>query len=299
VNTLRQLEEEVKLEPLDVTCNLKDGVKSTEASGFDCNTNKDASDDINGMELDPSNEIGGLPEETDPTKLPITVDYSNPDNLKIIDNLSKLTINDDGVDGQFCQTNGTYFIRGTLDKEGLKDINNVEIPFASPDSSGLCNIKVNGKDVTMECQNKEKFTTSQILFEQSTIKDINDNPLFILDSYTNLKSFACDISEKSVLPKDDTKNNTDKTKDNDNNNNNNGGENNENNSEKYHKYYKESSSGLKGGAIAAIIISIVAALAIVTGILLYFKGKTKPPVQAINNSSTFDKINAAPNPNDF
>ena len=298
VNALRQLDDAVKLEPLDVTCAPKADVKSNEASGFDCNTDKDASNAIKSMELDPSNEVGGLPEETDPTKLP-TVDYSDPNNLKIIDNLSKLTINDDGVDGQFCQTNGTYFIRGTLDKEGLKDINNVEIPFASPDSSGLCNIKVNGKDVTMECQNKEKFTTSQILFEQSTIKDINDNPLFILDSYTNLKSFACDISEKSVLPKDDTKNNTDKTKDNDNNNNNNGGENNGNNSEKYHKYYKESSSGLKGGAIAAIIISIVAALAIVTGILLYFKGKTKPPVQAINNSSTFDKINVAPNPNDF
>ena len=41
------------------------------------------------MELDPSNEIGGLLDETDLTKLPITVDYSNLDNLKIIDNLPK------------------------------------------------------------------------------------------------------------------------------------------------------------------------------------------------------------------
>ena len=38
-------------------------------------------------ELDSSNEIGGLSDEISPTKLPITVDYSNPDNLKIIDNL--------------------------------------------------------------------------------------------------------------------------------------------------------------------------------------------------------------------
>ena len=71
-------------------------------------------------------------------------------------------------------------------------------------------------DATIECQNEEKFTTSQILLEQSTIKDINDNPLLILNSYTNLKSIAYDISDKSVLPKYDTKNNADKTNDNDN-----------------------------------------------------------------------------------
>ena len=52
----------------------------------------------------------------------------------------------------------------------------------------------------MTCHNKEKFTTSQILFEQNTIKDSEGNPLFILNSYTNLKSFGCVISENSVLP---------------------------------------------------------------------------------------------------
>ena len=34
VNALRQLGEEVKLEPLDITCNLKNGVKSAEASSL-------------------------------------------------------------------------------------------------------------------------------------------------------------------------------------------------------------------------------------------------------------------------
>ena len=38
------------------------------------------SKDINDMELGPSNEIEGLPDETDRTKLPITIDYSNHDN---------------------------------------------------------------------------------------------------------------------------------------------------------------------------------------------------------------------------
>ena len=167
MNALRQLEDAVKLEPLDVTCEPKAGVKSTEASGFDCNI--DASDNISGMELDPSNEIGGLPEETDPTKIPI-VDYSDPNNLKIIDNLSKLTINEQGVDGQFCETNGTYFIKGTLDKAELKDIDNVEIPFASPDSSGLCNIKVNGLDLLWNVKTKKnslqlKFCSNKVLLK--------------------------------------------------------------------------------------------------------------------------------------
>ena len=34
MNTLRQLEDAVKLEPLDVTCNLKNGAKSAEASSL-------------------------------------------------------------------------------------------------------------------------------------------------------------------------------------------------------------------------------------------------------------------------
>ena len=64
---------------------------------------------------------------------------------------------------------------------------------------------------------KEKYTTSQILFELSTIKDIDVNPLLILNIYTYIKSFAFDINDKKLLPKEDTKNNSDKTNDNENN----------------------------------------------------------------------------------
>ena len=41
------------------------------------------------MESDQINEIEGLPDEADPIKLPINLDYWNPDNFKIIDNLPK------------------------------------------------------------------------------------------------------------------------------------------------------------------------------------------------------------------
>ena len=51
------------------------------------------------MELDPDTDIAGLPDDTDPTKLPITVDFSVLDNLKIIDDIPRLTINENGVNG--------------------------------------------------------------------------------------------------------------------------------------------------------------------------------------------------------
>ena len=63
-----------------------------------------------------------------------------------------------------CEKNEQYFNKDQLDKAGLKDTDNVEIPFASPDSSVLCKIKVNEVDATIESQNKELITTSQILF---------------------------------------------------------------------------------------------------------------------------------------
>ena len=117
----------------------------------------------------------------------------------------------------------------------------------------------------MVCYNKEKFTTYKILFEQTINKDSNDQPLFILDNYTNLKSLACDISEKSVITLNITE-----TKENE--------ENIPNESskyEKYHIYFRNSgSSGLSGRSFAAIIISVVAASIIFIWSNFYLKGRT-------------------------
>ena len=99
VGGLRKLEEAVKIEGLDVTCNIKNGLQETEACGLDCNTDNEASEEISSMELDPDTDIAGLPDDTDPTKLPITVDFSVLDNLKIIDDIPRLTINENGVNG--------------------------------------------------------------------------------------------------------------------------------------------------------------------------------------------------------
>ena len=87
--TLRQLEDSVELENLDVTCKWKDGVKSKEACGIECAKDNGASDEETNMQLDPNNEIAGVPDEIDPTKVRV---YSKPENLNKIVSLPKLTI---------------------------------------------------------------------------------------------------------------------------------------------------------------------------------------------------------------
>ena len=52
----------------------------------------------------------------------------------------------------------------------------------------------------MECYNRDKFDSSPILFEQTTIQDSNGKEIFILNNYTTPKSFSCAISVNSSLP---------------------------------------------------------------------------------------------------
>ena len=278
INTLRQLDNEAKEEDLEANCAIQN--KAKEASGFNCSTEVNENDDIKDMELDQDqeNEIAGLPEEAHPTNFP-TLDYSIPENLAIINQLQKLNIKE--INGAGCEENGIYTIKGEI--KGLKNNSIFEIPFSSPDSSGLCSFKnINGDEVTIECNNKEEFTTSHIIFEPSIIKDSDGKPLFILnDNRTNFEPFACSISENSVLPPNSTID-----------------ENKGSTSTKYYKYDRNSeSSGLNGGAITAIVLSIIAVIAITGGLIFYFKRNTKPPNQVVM-ASTLDHINESPSQND-
>ena len=278
---------------LPVICELK-GSSST-AGGFDC-TSDPAQGTPLGMEISEDSPIAGLPDPADPDKIPAKEDYSDVSKLQEIDNLP--TINIDEIEGSNCEESGDYTIDGTIENNGkLDELEGINIPFSSPDSAGRCDIKVNGKKVHMDCHNKEKFTVSPILFEQNIIKDSDGKVLFVLQNYTNLKSFACALSVNSVAAKPQSSSPT-------------GSSNNsgntpvpstqypQGNSENTRRYYKNSESGgLKGGAIAAIIISIIAAIAIFAGVLLYCMKNTKPPMENSFNNSTIDKIAAVPNTN--
>ena len=109
------------------------------------------------------NNIAGLPESVDPSKLNCPIDYSNRDNLDLINNLPIITIKD--INYCNCTDSGYFTIKGTIDKEISYNNDNVEIQFSYPDSSSICDIKSESTNVIMNCKNKEKFPVSTIMFE--------------------------------------------------------------------------------------------------------------------------------------
>ena len=122
----------------------------------------------------------------------------------------------------------------------------------------------------MECNNKEKFGKSSILFEQTIIKNSNGEEIFILSNYTNQKSFGCAISGKSETSSTPTPTPSSTSK----------GEN--------RAIRKTDSSGLTGGAIAGIIIACIAAFAVAIGLILLAKKgafSSKAPMERIENST--------------
>ena len=231
---------------------------------------------ILGMEIDPDNlEIAGLPDNIDPHVLKNIIDYSNENNLKKANDLPIVSI--DNIESSSCEINGEYNIQGTVEKGTLEDASAVEIPFGFPDSSGLCDIKVNGKEVIMKCKNKEKFNISPILFEQTVIKDSKGIEIFILRNYTNQNSFRCKINVNSERPINV-------------------------NNERYNQpIRKTGSNGLSRGGIAAIIICSIIALAIAAVIIVFAKNGTfssRPPVEpTLGNNSSIYNFTSEPKPN--
>ena len=244
--------------------------------------------------------ISGLPEPTNiKSGTVLGKDYSNPENLRSMNNLPQVTIKENGIDETGCEEFGNYTIQGTIQGKGLKNTKGVVIPFSLPDSSGLCDIEVNGDDVTMNCQNKEKFKHSPIMFGQTLIQDSNGTEIFILKSYTNQKSFACAISVNSSsniipdsnisysniasvpsltsvpsvpsVPSSSLPNSSSSKPD---------------AASKVARHFRDNKSGgLSGGVIAVLIIVTVAALLVVTGLAVYFKGKmTKSSEPKIDSS---------------
>jgi len=238
------------------------------------------------MELNTDDiDITGVPDDADPSQLTNKLDYSNPDNLKLVDNLP--IVNVTSVDGSNCEQEGSYTIKGTIERGNLSNYSNVEIPFGFPDSGGLCDITVDNKEVIMKCQNKEKFDSSSIIFEPTVVQDSEGNHIFKLNNYySNQKRFSCIISVNSVILNKE-------------------GEPTDNNIYNS-QYFKKGTSGLSGGKIAAIVICCVFVIAVVVAIIIYIRSKSankseiEEDVKGQSNiSSSFNKLNFEPKPANF
>ena len=242
-------------EPISVSCSPKSDAQTNNSVALDC-----SNDD--GKELNPvsteleDDRFAGAPEEIIVDKNP-DLDYSKIDTLKDFDNLPSVTITD--IKSNNCSTTGQYVIEanytGELKESGVT--HELKIPFATPDSNGLCTMKVDSssKKLTLNCDNTESFDVSEIIISPQTVYNETDStPLFkITNDSTAPSQFACEISDDNYVPP--KKNTT-----------NDGG-----NKASQTARYRKNSSGLGGGAIAGIVIASVVVIGIVGALIALTK----------------------------
>ena len=219
--------------------------------------------------LEDIEDISGIHENGNPEKLKNKIDFSNIDNLKKADELPIINITD--INGDSCSENGQFIAKGKIVEEKnnklLNKYNNIEISFSLPESSGLCQININNnKEIIMTCENTEKFDVSQILIEKNVVQDKEGNYLFIINSYSNLEVFGCDVSYDSIITPEESEEPAESSipgepKESD-----------EDDEEEDKKYFKRSDKGgLSAGTIAIIIVSVVVVVIVV--IILIILGK--------------------------
>ena len=198
------------------------------------------------------------------------IDFTNKSNLQKINSLPQVTINN--INGDSCFKNGQYIITGEISDISNLDnkYSNIEIPFSLPESTGLCNIEINKSDkkIKMTCENREKFSISQIMLDRSLIQDSKGNYIFTIDSYTSPEQFSCDISLNSIAIKtsEEIKPSSSIPSSSSPSSSSSGEE-----EPYYNNRKKKSSSGLSAGAIVGIIIGCVVVAAAVIIVIMIMK----------------------------
>ena len=277
-------------EPVSVTCNPKSDAQTDNSLALDCSSDKEKRVPVS-SELE-DDQIGGAPENITVDKNP-NPDYSKIEHLKEFDSLPNVTINN--ITSDNCSNTGKYNITGTYEGELQNSVikHNIKIPFATPDSSGLCNMSVvtSDKTIHLSCDNTESFDVSEIILSPRTVYNETDSkPLFkITNDFTAPSQFACAISNNSLAP-----NATNPANGNAPNGSGNGG-NNGGVSEASKTRYNKNSSGLGGGAIAGIVIACVVVVAAVAAVIALtksgaFASKSAVTATSIDNSSTVNRF---------
>ena len=276
---LRNLEE--VLSGVKAKCDINNELQTDYAAGYDCANSDSFSGTPQSMEIETAKieDIGGIPESANPDKLNYNIDYSLLQNLKTIDDLPTVEIQN--INADTCSENGEFNMTAILNKNGnLKSIySDVRITFSVPETRGLCEIIIKDKNMSMTCQNEENFYITQIFIERQSVQDSEGNEIFFIESFINPEQFACDISlnlatktKNTNLENDTTL--TDTSTDGP-----------VKNSISRRAMFRNNNSGMSGGAIAAIVISLVVAIAVVSFLISLNLKNKKNKIHEVGESS--------------
>ena len=276
---LRNLEE--VLSGVKAKCDINNELQTDYAAGYDCANSDSFSGTPQSMEIETAKieDIGGIPESANPDKLNYNIDYSLLQNLKTIDDLPTVEIQN--INADTCSENGEFNMTAILNKNGnLKSIySDVRITFSVPETRGLCEIIIKDKNMSMTCQNEENFYITQIFIERQSVQDSEGNEIFFIESFINPEQFACDISlnlatktKNTNLENDTTL--TDTSTDGP-----------VKNSISRRAMFRNNNSGMSGGAIAAIVISLVVAIAVVAFLISLNLKNRKNKIHEVGESS--------------
>ena len=284
----RRLRNLVPISGFEIGCNLDKNLQTNKAAGYNCQNKQTPRGIPKSMKIETDNIyiIQGIPDNANPYKMNNKMNYSNLDNLKLLEGVTNANIN--SIEGTNCSEDGQYIVKATLESNTKIDgtYGNIELRFGVPESSGICIAKIINTNVEMTCQNKEKFYESPIYIERQLIQDNNGKPLFFINYYKSSNNLECDISLKiETFNPDSSDKATDKATDTDtisevNNN---------------LVFSKKSSRGLNGGLIAGIVVAIVAAIAVIgivvvlakKGVLCFKNNKYKNNEKSVSSISEF------------
>ena len=201
------------------------------------------------------------------------------------------------INGETCSNNGQYIIYGIIsDTSNVEEkYSNINIFLSSTESIGLCeaNINKDDKNITIICQNKDKFDLTQIRIEKCIIQDSEGNNIFQIRSYTSPDKFSCDISLNSLEitnpensipkqevqePEQEPEKEPEKEKE-------------PESAQKgsYRRFWGKS-GGLSGGAIAAIIIPLVLVVIVLAIVIILMKKGILSKKNSNEDNSTIRKL---------
>ena len=274
---LRSLEENT-ISDIPVNCKLNQSLVIGSIGGYNCKSEKN---DIKGtllsMALD-TDEIGNIQGIDNVNLKSITdsnnnIDYTNIENLKKLNDLPNVNII--SINGETCSNNGQYIIYGIIsDTSNVEEkYSNINIFLSSTESIGLCEVNINkdDKNITIICQNKDKFDLTQIRIEKCIIQDSEGNNIFQIRSYTSPDKFSCDIRQEPEKEPEKEKEPESAQKG------------------SYRRFWGKS-GGLSGGAIAAIIIPLVLVVIVLAIVIILMKKGILSKKNSNEDNSTIRKL---------